>query len=136
MKIEKTELKIWQWKEKNAPVESILHEASSVSDNSGTGWQDASAYPSEIHVELVKKGSIPDPFLGFNEHEVQCKCRSFTRTRVTHKYATGVGEREWLYRTTFSFDGNNKGASTDLIFEGLDTFCDVYLVSPRVYRAF
>lgn len=29
--------------------------------------------PSEVHVELLEAGLIPDPFVGFNEHKVQCR---------------------------------------------------------------
>jgi beta-mannosidase len=77
MKIENTELKIWQWKERDTSLGSVVHEAGSTAEGGvDTGWQDALAYPSEIHVELLSKGEIPDPFLGFNEHKVQCKSQS------------------------------------------------------------
>lgn len=38
----------------------------------------------------------------------------------------GVGEREWLYQTAFTTEGSVVHAA--LVFDGLDTFCDVYLV--------
>ena len=28
--------------------------------------------PSEVHVELLKAKLIPNPYVGFNEHRVQC----------------------------------------------------------------
>lgn len=39
-----------------------------------------------------------------------------------------MGEREWLYASTFAFDVNARGEYVELVFEGLDTFCTVYLV--------
>lgn len=43
---------------------------------------------------------------------------------------TGVGEREWLYRTSFELEVESREHSHfELLFEGLDTVCDVYLVS-------
>lgn len=47
------------------------------------GWRATQAYPSEIHVELLKAGSIPHPYLAFNEHLVQC-----TFTLATSLYIT------------------------------------------------
>lgn len=45
----------------------------------------------------------------------------------------GVGDREWLYRTTF--DCETAGPKAHLVFEGLDTFCTVYLVSRERARS-
>ena len=56
----------WHWKERDAQrgVVDELEDAS---------WTAARSFPSEIHAELLKAGRIPDPFLGFNEHKVQCE---------------------------------------------------------------
>ena len=40
-----------------------------------------------------------------------------------------MGEKEWLYATTFSFDKNDDQEFAELVFEGLDTLCTVYVVS-------
>jgi hypothetical protein len=42
----------------------------------------------------------------------------------------GVGEREWLYRCAFDVDtlGDAGDVYRELVFDGLDTVCDVYLV--------
>ncbi|KAI0629938.1 glycoside hydrolase [Trametes polyzona] len=102
----------WYWKERDTSILSVVDEA-----NPGTqGWTRAAAFPSEIHVELMKIGSIPDPFVGFNEHAVQW-----------------VGEREWLYRASFGLsEDQQKRGHFHLIFEGLGTVCDVYLNSHHV----
>ena len=36
-------------------------------------WFRASQFPSEVHVELLKRQIIPNPYVAFNEHEVQCE---------------------------------------------------------------
>ncbi len=55
----------WSWKQLQ-PSDDNTH------DDTG-GWSKASCMPSEVHVELLKSGMIPDPYIGFNEHQVQCK---------------------------------------------------------------
>ena len=45
---------------------------------------------------------------------------------------SGIGEREWLYARELTFDDMiEQDQSIELIFEGLDTFCDIYLVRYR-----
>ncbi|CAH6720830.1 putative beta-mannosidase B [[Candida] jaroonii] len=62
----------------------------------------------EIHPDLEFNGEIPPLFEDDNERHLQW-----------------IGEKDWEYKSTFQNDG---GFSTyQLIFEGLDTFADVYL---------
>ena len=56
----------WSYKQRDTSISSVLDELNESS------WTTATGFPSEVHVELLKAGRIPDPFLGFNEHEVQC----------------------------------------------------------------
>ncbi|KAI0345567.1 glycoside hydrolase [Trametopsis cervina] len=102
----------WQWKE-HTPGQPL----DTVSDHL---CRTAHAFPSEIHVELLEAGLIPDPYLGFNEHKIQW-----------------VGEREWLYRYTFDYEKieGEERVSTEICFEGLDTFCDVYLNGDKILAA-
>lgn len=60
--------KNWSWKQRDPSVD-VLGEIGS------DGWKPATSFPSEIHVELIKAGLIPGPFVGFNEHKVQCALR-------------------------------------------------------------
>ncbi|EIW52338.1 glycoside hydrolase [Trametes versicolor FP-101664 SS1] len=105
----------WVWKERDPSIPSVIDEV-----NSDTkGWTPATSFPSEIHAELIKAKRIPDPFVGFNEHEVQW-----------------VGEREWLYRTSFELEVESRERSHfELLFEGLDTVCDVYLNGAHILAA-
>jgi beta-mannosidase len=65
----------WAWKQRNSSLLSVLEELDFPSQATAIqeGWTLAQGFPSEIHVELLKKGLIPDPYVGFNEHRVQCK---------------------------------------------------------------
>ncbi|EJD48259.1 glycoside hydrolase [Auricularia subglabra TFB-10046 SS5] len=96
----------WSWKQRN-PDTPVLEDKD--------GWTPASAMPSEIHLELMKAGQIPDPFVGHNEHKVQW-----------------VGQSEWLYTTGFKCEAKEH---VELVFEGLDTFCTVYLNGNVVLEA-
>ena len=41
--------------------------------NGAGEWLKASKSVTSVHVELLNLMKIPDPFVGLNEHEVQCK---------------------------------------------------------------
>ena len=73
----------WGWKERDASIASVLDEL-----NPDSYWAKAAAFPSEVHLELLKAGRIPDPFKGFNEHEVQCE--SATLFREEGKIICGI----------------------------------------------
>ncbi|KXN83668.1 putative beta-mannosidase B [Leucoagaricus sp. SymC.cos] len=71
-----------------------------------------SSFPTTVHVELLKLGKIPDPFVGLHEWDVQW-----------------IGESDWEFKSTFSVTQDDLVPShADLIFEGLDTFATVTLV--------
>ncbi|MGM9489048.1 glycosyl hydrolase 2 galactose-binding domain-containing protein [Ideonella sp. YS5] len=68
----------------------------------------AAAVPGSAHGALLAAGRIPDPFFGTNETEVRW-----------------VGERAWAWR--LHFDVDQLAPHEDLVFEGLDTYCSVWL---------
>jgi beta-mannosidase len=68
----------------------------------------AAAVPGSAHGALLAAGRIPDPFFGTNETQVRW-----------------VGERAWAWR--LQFDVDELAAHEDLVFEGLDTYCSVWL---------
>jgi beta-mannosidase len=42
----------------------------------------------------------------------------------------GVGEANWVFKTSFEVTAEQlKDPEIDLVFEGLDTYCDIVLVS-------
>ncbi|EON96020.1 putative glycoside hydrolase family 2 protein [Phaeoacremonium minimum UCRPA7] len=67
-------------------------------------------FPTNVHLDLLHHGLIPDPFIGKNELDVQW-----------------IGEAQWVYRTTFTAPSVTSGAKAILAFDGLDTFATVLL---------
>lgn len=73
-------------------------------------WQSATV-PGNIHSDLFNNGLIENPFIGNNEEKVQW-----------------VSKTDWEYKTTFLVEDNIlKKKNIELNFEGLDTYCSVYL---------
>jgi beta-mannosidase len=88
-------------------------------------WEDCKV-PTQTHVELKRLGKIPDPYKGLNEWAVQCKLASCHHDNADD---IGVGEADWAFKTTFKVSKEQlKDPQADLVFEGLDTFCDISLV--------
>ncbi|EKM80323.1 hypothetical protein AGABI1DRAFT_120351 [Agaricus bisporus var. burnettii JB137-S8] len=74
-------------------------------------WLKVSSFPTTVHVELLKLGRIPDPFIGLHEWDVQW-----------------VGEAEWAFRNNFDVTREELDfPHLDLVFGGLDTFAAVTL---------
>lgn len=75
--------------------------------------------PGTVHTDLMANGMIPDPFIGENEREVQW-----------------VDKEDWVYETVFTPDSAVlAGKRVELVFEGLDTYADVYLNDSLIIRA-
>ncbi len=75
-----------------------------------TEWRPAQV-PGVVHTDLLRNGLIPDPFDRDNEFRLQW-----------------IGQTDWEYQTTFQVDSAALGHDhVDLVFDGLDTFADVYL---------
>lgn len=75
-------------------------------------------FPTNVHLDLLHHKLIPDPYIGKNELEVQW-----------------IGERVWVYKTTFSGLNTFKaseGAKAVLAFDGLDTFATVVLNGEKI----
>lgn len=65
--------------------------------------------PGTIHTDLLKNDFISDPFYSDNELQLGW-----------------ITECDWVYQTKFDFKGSIKN-NVDLVFEGLDTICEIYL---------
>lgn len=72
-------------------------------------------FPTNVHLDLLHHKLIPDPYLGKNELDVQW-----------------IGEKAWVYRTTFTAPSVEKGSKAVLAFDGLDTFATVVLNGEEV----
>ena len=75
--------------------------------------------PSDVHLALMNGGIIPDPFYRDNEKQLQW-----------------IAEEDWLFETEFDIDKLllNK-EKVELVFEGLDTYADVFLNDSLILSA-
>jgi len=75
--------------------------------------------PGVVHLDLMRNGKIPDPYLRDNEEKVQW-----------------VGETGWEYSKTFQFgEGNFAWRHIELVSKGLDTYAKVYLNDSLILNA-
>ncbi|KAK2804424.1 Beta-mannosidase B [Onygenales sp. PD_10] len=72
-------------------------------------------FPTNVHLDLMHHGLIPDPFIGKNENDVQW-----------------VGEKAWIYKTTFDAPALKDGEKAVLAFDGLDTHATVLLNDKKI----
>src|SRR5580692_4289543 len=81
-------------------------------------WHPAQV-PGVVHTDLLQNNLIPDPFDRDNEFRLQW-----------------IGLTDWEYQTTFQVDSVTIGHDhIDLVFDGLDTFADVYLNDQAILHA-
>ncbi|RZK48611.1 MAG: glycoside hydrolase family 2 protein [Pedobacter sp.] len=75
--------------------------------------------PGEVHLDLIQNKIIPDPFFRNNEQEV-----------------AWVSQKNWDYQTEFDLDPNfHTTNQCELVFEGLDTYAEVFLNGKSVLVA-
>ena len=75
-----------------------------------TVWRPARV-PGDVHLDLLANRLIPDPFYRDNEAKLQW-----------------ISAADWEYRTSFDAPpALLQRRQIELVFEGLDAFCDVYL---------
>ena len=73
------------------------------------GWMPATV-PGTVYQDLIACGLIPDPYLDRHEERVQW-----------------VAEVAWCYRLVFHVAASERRSAMALVFEGLDTFAQVWL---------
>ncbi len=105
-----------------APVRQTLHEGWKVAQSSGEAgmkvWYPAQI-PGTVHTDLMAADVIPDPFFGTNELQMQW-----------------IDKEDWVYRTTFDVPKSTlKKDHHKLVFEGLDTYADVFLNGKKILSA-
>ena len=93
-----------------------------------TGWEFSQAgtelwrpaqVPGTVHQDLINHKQLPDPFYGINEQKIQW-----------------VENEDWEYRTAFIVTPEQlKRDDAQLVFEGLDTYADVYLNGALLLKA-
>ncbi|GAB3310192.1 beta-mannosidase [Luteimonas notoginsengisoli] len=81
-------------------------------------WRDASV-PGTVHTDLLAQELIPDPYAGAAEAGLQW-----------------IGLADWEYAGSFDVGAATLAAArTDLVFDGLDTFAEVWLNGTKVLDA-
>ena len=74
--------------------------------------------PGNLHLDLLRQNLIPDPFAGTNEDSLQW-----------------IGERDWSYRSHLHVtDSFLNTGHPEMVFEGLDTYADIYFNGILVQR--
>ena len=96
-------------------------------------WLATSQFPTEVHVELLKLGKIPDPFVGtrsVNRGLSEMIDLCFITPEGNNEWEVQwISEVDWAFRKSFNVSAADLDAHADLIFDGLDTFAVVELVS-------
>ncbi|KAG9002811.1 hypothetical protein FRB94_003614 [Tulasnella sp. JGI-2019a] len=103
----------WRYKARDQTVLDVSNEVEIES-----GWVEATQFPSEIHAELLAAGVITHPYKVESDTDLQW-----------------INDSEWLYFTTFPYDVTSDHAHVELLFEGLDTYCTVYLNGNKILEA-
>ena len=81
-------------------------------------WR-AAAVPGTVHTDLLANKLIPDPYVGAAEAGLQW-----------------IGLADWEYRTRFDVPrAALNSARNDLVFEGLDTYAEVWLNGDKLLTA-
>jgi beta-mannosidase len=118
----------------SALIAPPLEAAEPSSRNLDTGWQframgktetpgvaewHPAQVPGVVHTDLLRNHLIPDPYDRDNEFRLQW-----------------IGLTDWEYQTTFRVDSQDlRHDHADLVFDGLDTFADVYLNDQEILHS-
>ncbi|WPO83921.1 glycoside hydrolase family 2 protein [Chryseobacterium sp. JJR-5R] len=82
-----------------------------------TSWQ-AATVPGTVHLDLLDHQVIPDPYKDENEKNVQW-----------------VENEDWDYQASFKISPEElENQNVDLVFNGLDTFSEIYLNGKRLKK--
>lgn len=100
--------------------------ATKISLNSGWKFHEANktqwlpaAVPGVVHTDLLANKLIDDPFFRDNETRQQW-----------------IGKTDWVYQTSFNVTAETFGRrNIEIVFQGLDTYADVFLNEKPVLKA-
>lgn len=86
-------------------------------DHEDGSYLPVAQFPTHVHLDLLHHKKIPDPYIGKNENDVQW-----------------IGERDWVYKTSFQTPAVSEGEKAVLAFDGLDTFATVVLNGKEILK--
>ena len=100
------------------PANAVLKDGWEWRQSGSNNWRSATV-PGSIHTDLLANKLIPDPFFGTNESTLQW-----------------IDTVDWEYRNIFSVDTEKYSRQNiNLVFDGLDTYADVYLNDQLILQA-
>ena len=103
------------WTLLQLPDDGMAESASATAPAADGEWLQA-VVPGDVHLDLLRDGKISDPFYRDNELKLQ--------------WIEKVG---WEYRTTVQATPETLSReNVELVFEGLDTACTIYLNGKRI----
>ena len=101
-----------------AKTRLVLHDGWQFRRARSTDWRPATV-PGCVHTDLLRNKMIADPFYRDSEKNLQW-----------------IGKTDWEYQTTFDVSAALlKRENIELVFDGLDTYAEVYLNEIRVLEA-
>lgn len=101
-----------------APLRRTLHQGWQFHQVRLTNWYPATV-PGVVHTDLMDNEIIEDPFFRLNERGVQW-----------------IDKEDWEYQLNFQPEESLlERERIDLVFEGLDTYADVYLNGEKILSA-
>ena len=72
--------------------------------------------PGDVHLDLLRQKKIPEPFYGLNEQILQW-----------------IHKNNWVYQKKFIVDNDFLNSEKiELVFEGVDTFSDIFLNNKKI----
>lgn len=103
------------WTVRQLPGDGIVESQNAAPPSLEGGWFPATV-PGDIHLDLLRNGKIPDPFYRDNESKLQW-----------------IEKAGWEYRTSVDATKAALGREhVELVFEGLDTACTIFLNGKRI----
>jgi beta-mannosidase len=97
------------------------YRSTTATETARKSWRLSRKLPTEVHLDLLADGAIPDPFVGNNEKAVQW-----------------VGQQVWEYERQIALPEDAFSShlpNVTLVFEGLDTFATVTLNGRELLRS-
>jgi beta-mannosidase len=97
---------------------NLSHEQWNFRKKTDADWLPARV-PGTVHTDLLNNKIIPDPFYGSNEKQLQW-----------------IENEDWEYQTVFTVSKEEmQHQNCELVFDGLDTFAEVYLNGSKILSA-
>ena len=98
--------------------ETVLNSNWTFKEVNSEKWLPATV-PGCVHTDLINNEIIEDPFYRLNESKVQW-----------------VDKKDWIYRTNFFLnEGQSNKKNHEICFQGLDTYCQVFLNDTQILKS-